>query len=711
MSDLLIELLSEEIPARMQGKAAEDLKRLVTDGLVERGLTYGHAAAFATPRRLVLAVQGLAERSSPVREERKGPRTDAPEKAVEGFLRSTGLTRDQLEVRADKKAEVFFAVTTRPGREAPEIVAEALEAAVRGFPWPKSMRWGSGDLRWVRPLQSILCLLTREDGAEVVPLVLDGIAAGQETRGHRFMAPAPFRVTGFEDYEARLRRAFVLLDPAERAAKIAHDAAQLAFARGLEIVEDPRLLAEIAGLVEWPVVLMGAIEARFLDLPPEVLQTSMREHQKFLSARNPATGRIEAYVVVANRETADGGAAILAGNARVLAARLSDAAFFWTNDLATLLPEMAAKLDVVTFHNKLGTVGERIGRIAALARELAPLVGADPDLAERAARLAKADLASSMVYEFPELQGVMGRYYAERAGEDLAVAAAAQEHYAPLGPSDAVPTAPVSVAVALADKIDTLTGFWAIGEKPTGSGDPFALRRAALGVIRIVQETGVRLGLRRLFAAHLETVNKSVDAARLRLALEDAATVPPPAPGAEPVAADLAAFFHDRLKVYLRDKGIRHDVIDACLAMPGNDDLTLVTRRAEALAAFLKTEDGANLLQGFKRANNILTAEEKKDGVEYSLEPDPQFAETASEKALFGALDRAEAAIAPALAAEDFAAAMTALASLRAPIDAFFEETVVNAPSPLVRRNRLCLLNRIRAVMTRVAAFSVVEGG
>lgn len=711
MSDLLIELLSEEIPARMQGKAAEDLKRLVTDGLVERGLTYGHAAAFATPRRLVLAVQGLAERSSPVREERKGPRTDAPEKAVEGFLRSTGLTRDQLEVRADKKAEVFFAVTTRPGREAPEIVAEALEAAVRGFPWPKSMRWGSGDLRWVRPLQSILCLLTREDGAKVVPLVLDGIAAGQETRGHRFMAPAPFRVTGFEDYEARLRRAFVLLDPAERAAKIAHDAAQLAFARGLEIVEDPRLLAEIAGLVEWPVVLMGAIEARFLDLPPEVLQTSMREHQKFLSARNPATGRIEAYVVVANRETADGGAAILAGNARVLAARLSDAAFFWTNDLATLLPEMAAKLDVVTFHNKLGTVGERIGRIAALARELAPLVGADPDLAERAARLAKADLASSMVYEFPELQGVMGRYYAERAGEDLAVAAAAQEHYAPLGPSDAVPTAPVSVAVALADKIDTLTGFWAIGEKPTGSGDPFALRRAALGVIRIVQETGVRLGLRRLFAAHLETVNKSVDAARLRLALEDAATVPPPAPGAEPVAADLAAFFHDRLKVYLRDKGIRHDVIDACLAMPGNDDLTLVTRRAEALAAFLKTEDGANLLQGFKRANNILTAEEKKDGVEYSLDPDPQFAETASEKALFGALDRAEAGIAPALAAEDFAAAMTALASLRAPIDAFFEETVVNAPSPLVRRNRLCLLNRIRAVMTRVAAFSVVEGG
>ncbi|PJN95182.1 glycine--tRNA ligase subunit beta, partial [Amaricoccus sp. HAR-UPW-R2A-40] len=373
MSDLLLELLSEEIPARMQGKAADDLRRLVTDGLVERGLTYGHAAAFATPRRLVLAIEGLAERSSPVREERKGPRVDAPAQAVEGFLRSTGLTRDQLEVRADKKAQVYFAVTVKPGREAAGIVAETVEAVVRGFPWPKAMRWGSGDLRWVRPLQSILCLLSRQDGADVVPLEIDGLRAGQETRGHRFLAPDRFAVAGYDDYAARLRRAFVLLDPAERAARIAHDAGQLAFARGLEVVEDPRLLAEIAGLVEWPVTLMGRIEERFLDLPPEVLQTSMREHQKFLSARNPATGRIEAYVVVANRETADHGAAILAGNARVLAARLSDAAFFWENDLATPLEEMAGKLGAVTFHNKLGTQGERIARIAALARELAAL--------------------------------------------------------------------------------------------------------------------------------------------------------------------------------------------------------------------------------------------------------------------------------------------------------------------------------------------------
>lgn len=752
MSDLLLELFSEEIPARMQGKAAEDLRRLVTDGLVERGLTYAHAAAFATPRRLVLAIEGLAERSSPVREERKGPKVGAPEAAVEGFLRSTGLTRDQLEVRADKKGEVFFAVTVKPGREAAGIVAETVEAAVRGFPWPKAMRWGSGDLRWVRPLQSILCVLSREDGAEVVPLEIDGIAAGRETSGHRFLAPGRFAVAGYDDYAARLRRAFVLLDPAERSAKIAHDAGQLAFARGLEVVEDPRLLAEIAGLVEWPVTLMGRIEERFLDLPPEVLQTSMREHQKFLSARNPATGRIEAYVVVANRETADGGAAILAGNARVLAARLSDAAFFWENDLATPLEEMAGKLGAVTFHNKLGTQGERIARIAALARELAPLVGADPDLAERAARLAKADLASAMVYEFPELQGVMGRYYAERAGEDAAVAAAAQEHYAPLGPSDAVPTAPVSVAVALADKIDMLTGFWAIGEKPTGSGDPFALRRAALGVIRVLLQNQSRLGLISFFENELvrkvrkwgadwrvyelqDDGNGNIRWYPAMIVMDEDVAIEEPLsfkeiqerfiqgtlsfdeagsnrlPALRELSADLLSFFHDRLKVYLRDKGVRHDVIDACLAMPGNDDLTLVTRRAEALAAFLKTEDGANLLQGFRRANNILTAEEKKDGVEYSLDPDPGFAETAAEKALFAALDRAEAEIAPAVAREDFAAAMTGLAGLRAPIDGFFESTVVNAESPIVRRNRLCLLNRIRVVMTRVAAFAQVEGG
>lgn len=710
MPDLLLELFSEEIPARMQAKAAADLRRLVTDGLVERGLTYAHAAAFATPRRLALALEGLADRSPSLREERKGPRADAPEKAIEGFLRSTGLSREALERRADKKGDILVAVIDKPGRPAAEIVAETVEAVVRDFPWPKSMRWGSGNLRWVRPLQSILCILTTEAGAEVVPVEIDGIRAGDTTRGHRFHAPETFAVTSFEDYAAKLQRGHVLLDPAHRAEKIEHDARQLAFASGRELVKDPGLLAENAGLTEWPVTLMGRIEARFRDLPPEVLQTSMRENQKFFSLREPG-GAITAYLLVANRETADDGATILAGNARVLTARLADAEFFWRNDLRTPLADMAAKLDAVTFHNKLGTQGERVARIAALARELAPLVGADPDLAERAARLAKADLASQMVYEFPELQGVMGRYYAERAGEDPAVAAAAPEHYQPLGPSDAVPTAPVSVAVALADKLDTLTGFWAIDEKPTGSKDPFALRRAALGVIRLVLDNGVRLHLldallppiRRNRAAMAALAPEGVEVPDLsndRVERECALVL----------AGDLLAFLADRLKVYLRDQGIRHDVIDACFQLGGQDDLVLLVARVRALQAFLGTEDGANLLAGYKRAVNILTQEEKKDGVEYSLDPDPRFTETLEEGGLFAALDAAEAALAPALAAEDLAGAMAALAGLRGPIDAFFETTVVNAPSATVRRNRLCLLNRIRAVMNRVAVFSAVEG-
>jgi len=712
MPDLLLEILSEEIPARMQAKAAEDLRRLVTDGLVERGLTYAHAAAFVTPRRLTLAVEGLAARSAAVREERKGPRVDAPAAAIEGFVRSTGLGLDALEIRADKKAQVYFAVTVRPGREAAGIVAEAVEAAIRGFPWPKSMRWGEGALRWVRPIRSILCILTDEAGHETVPLAVEGIAAGDLTRGHRFMAPATLAVASFEDYAGKLRRAFVLIDPAERAERIAHDAEQLAFARGLELVPDPGLLAEIAGLVEWPVVLLGAIEARFLALPPEVLQTSMREHQKFLSVRDPASGRIEGYVVVANRETADGGATILAGNARVLAARLSDAAFFWENDLATPLDEMAGKLAAVTFHNRLGSQAERIGRIAALAREIAPAVGADADLAERAARLAKADLASQMVYEFPELQGVMGRYYARRAGEAAEVAAAAAEHYAPLGPSDAAPTAPVSVAVALADKLDTLTGFWAIDEKPTGSKDPFALRRAGLGVIRILLEGGLRL---RLIEALAPPVR------RCRVAMATLAPAEPRVPDlsddvverecALVLAGDLVGFLAERLKVHLRGEGVRHDVIDAAFQLGGQDDLVLLVARVRALQAFLATEDGANLLAGYRRAVNILAQEEKKDGVEYSLDPMPDLAETDAERALFAALDKAAAALGPALAAEDFAAAMGALSRLRAPIDAFFDTTTVNAASPMLRRNRLCLLNRIRAVMNRVAVFAAIEGG
>lgn len=739
MPDLLLELLSEEIPARMQAKAAADLRRLVTDGLVERGLTYAHAAAFATPRRLALAIEGLAEASPQLREERKGPRADAPAKAIEGFLRSTGLARHQLETRADRKGDILVAVIDRPGRPAAEIVAETVEAVVRDFPWPKSMRWGAGTLRWVRPLHSILCILGRESGAEVVPFAIDGIAAGDVTRGHRFHAPDPFAVTSFEDYAAKLARAHVILDPAHRAERIEHDARQLAFATGLELVEDPGLLAENAGLTEWPVTLMGRIEERFRDLPPEVLQTSMRENQKFFSLRDPASGAITAYLLVANRDTTDDGATILAGNARVLTARLADAEFFWRNDLRTPLAQMVAKLDAVTFHNKLGSQGWRIHRVATLARDLAPAVGADPDLAERAARLAKADLATQMVYEFPELQGIMGRYYALRAGEPETVANAAPEHYQPLGPSDAVPTAPVSVAVALADKLDTLTGFWAINEKPTGSKDPFALRRAGLGVIRSLCENHVRLNLNEFLeralrenehaAAVTASIPKSAatkryleltdrdphdyymqEIAQTLLATPDEKAAIQRSEERRERVVDLLAFLHDRLKVHLRGEGIRHDVIDAALPMSGQDDLVLLVARVEALQAFLASEDGANLLAGYKRAANILTQEERKDGVEYSLDPDPRFAETPEEGALFAALDTAEAALAPALAAEDFAAAMAALARLRAPIDAFFETTVVNAPSAAVRRNRLCLLNRIRAVMNRVAIFAAIEG-
>ncbi|MDC0738099.1 glycine--tRNA ligase subunit beta [Cognatishimia sp. SS12] len=683
MPDLLIELFSEEIPARMQTRAAEDLKKAVTNGLVEAGLTYAHASAFSTPRRLTLALEGMLAESPTVREERKGPKVGAPEKAIEGFLRGAGLTMDQLEERETPKGNVYFASIEKPGRPAADIVAEVLEATIRNFPWPKSMRWGAGSLRWVRPLHSILCITSDEAGTEIVPLTIDGITAGDTTEGHRFMGTGRFAVSNFEDYAAKLKRNHVVLSAEERAEMIAADAQNLAFAQGLELVDDKGLLAEVAGLVEWPVTLMGDIAEDFLSLPPEVLQTSMKEHQKFFSVKNPKTGRIEKFITVANRETRDTGATILAGNQKVLFARLSDAKFFWENDVRTAkagASEWLEKLGNVTFHNKLGSQAERIDRIAALAREIAPIVGADADLAEQSARWAKADLSSEMVYEFPELQGLMGRYYAEFAGHPAEVAAAALEHYSPLGPSDDVPTAPVSVAVALADKLDLLTGFWAIDEKPTGSKDPFALRRAALGVIRLILQNGISAPL-------------------LALPLREDAD-----------KADLLAFFHDRLKVFLRDQGVRHDIIDACIAMEGNDDIALLVNRAKALQAFLSTEDGENLLQGFKRANNILTQAEEKDGVEYSFGADLKFVEDDSEKALFDALDTLEAPIAEAIKGEDFAAAMAGLAKLRAPIDAFFEAVQVNSDNEVVRRNRLNMLSRIRGLCLSVADLTKVEG-
>ncbi len=691
MPDLLIELFSEEIPARMQRRAADDLKRLVTDGLVEAGLTYASAGAFATPRRLTLSIEGLLEKSPNKREERKGPRTDAPEKALEGFLRSTGLTKDQLEARDDKKGQVWFATIETPGRPAADIVAEVLEATIRSFPWPKSMVWGAGSLRWVRPLHRILCVLSDEAGASVVPVKVDGIDAGDITEGHRFHAPAAFAVSGFDNYEAKLKRAHVILRADERADAIWQTATNMAFAKGLEVVEDKGLLAEVSGLVEWPVVLMGAIDDAFLDLPPEVLQTSMKEHQKFFSVKNPKTGRIEAFVTVANRETDDDGATILAGNQKVLSARLSDAKFFWENDLRVAKDGMGPWKDAlssVTFHRKLGTQAERVARIASLAREIAPLVGADPDEAALAAEIAKADLTSEMVYEFPELQGTMGRYYADVAGLPEAVAAAAEDHYAPLGPTDAVPSAPVSIAVALADKIDLLTGFWAIEEKPTGSKDPFALRRAALGVIRTITENGLRLSLDTFFDAGLKQHSGAKDS----------------------VGADLLSFLHDRLKVALKDQGIRHDILDSVLAKDGADDIVHVQARALALSRFSGSTDGENLIQGFKRANNILTQAEAKDGVEYSFGPDKKYAEAPEELALFDALTEAEPSIKAALEAEDFDAAFGQMASLRAPIDAFFEAVQVNAESQVLRRNRLNLLHLIRQTLGSVADLSRLEG-
>lgn len=696
MPDLLIELFSEEIPARMQSKAADDLKKLITGGLVDAGLTYDSAACFSTPRRLCLTLSGLTAKSPTLSEERRGPKVGAPDKAIEGFLRGAGVAREDLVEREEKKGNFYFATVITPGRKAENLIGDVLEKTIRTFPWAKSMRWGTSALRWVRPLHRILCILSDEAGARIVPVDVEGIISSDKTEGHRFMSPGAFSVASFEDYETQLKTRHVILSAEARAETIWHDATNMAFAAGLEVVEDPSLLREVAGLVEWPVVLMGDIDENFLGLPPEVLQTSMKEHQKFFSLSNPQTGRIEKFITVANVETKDQGATILAGNQKVLFARLSDAKFFWENDLRIAknegLDAWTARLSNVTFHRELGSQSERIARIAALARQIASSTGADPDQAAKAAEVAKADLSSEMIYEFPDLQGLMGRYYAKVAGLSPEIAAACEDHYSPLGPSDDVPTAPISATVALADKIDTLTGFWAIGEKPTGSKDPFALRRAALGVIRLVLENKFTLPLNDVFAKSAEIVGPR---------------------GKTPALADsgeLRQFFHDRLKVFLRDEGIRHDVIDACIAMDGNDDLTLLVSRAQALNDVLTTEDGENLVQGFKRANNILTQAESKDGVEYSFGADVKFAEDDAEKALFAALDAADDRIKPAMAIEDFPSAMEAMAALREPIDAFFNAVQVNSENQIIRRNRLNLLSRIRSTCGLVADLTLLNG-
>ena len=717
MPDLLIELQSEEIPARMQANAAEDLKRLVTDGLAEAGLSHDEAASYVTPRRLILTVAGLPKMSPATREERKGPSVSAPEKALDGFLRSTGLSKEDLEARDGRKGQVWFAVIEREGRPASQIVAEVLDAVIREFPWPKSMRWGSGSLRWVRPLRSIVCVLSDCDGAEVIDLDVDGIRAGDRTVGHPFMAPEPIIVTFPGAYFAAMQEAKVVVSAREREEIIMSEATRLTDERGLELVEDRGLLSEVAGLVEWPVVLLGEIGEEFLNLPPEVLLASMKAHQKFFSVRN-SSGQLTHFIAVADLETADRGATIMAGNQKVLRARLSDAKFFWENDLRVARNGMKAWTDMlgkVTFHNRLGSQAERIERVSLLASEIASTLRADPKQAIEAARIAKADLSSEMVYEFAELQGVMGEHYARAAGKSAEVARVAREHYKPLGPSDDVPNGSLSIAVALADKIDTLAGFWAIDEKPTGSKDPFALRRAALGVIRLILENDLRLSFceiavepsQRADKAALEHGSHDDEGKKLKqMVLEEDYRKGPNGP----LPRGILEFLHDRMKVFLRGKGLRHDVIDACLAMPGEDDLTLLVKRSTALSAFLDSEDGENLTQGFKRAHNILKQAEERDGVEYALVPDPKLAETDEERSLFDALERAEAAILPAMRAEDFESAMSAMASLRAPIDGFFDEVQVNAADESLRRNRLNLLHRISETCLAVADLSRIEG-
>ncbi|MEX4007307.1 glycine--tRNA ligase subunit beta [Neoaquamicrobium sediminum] len=726
MPDLLLELRSEEIPARMQRKAAGDLKKMVTDGLVDAGLTYEAATEYWTPRRLTLDIRGLTARSKDVREERKGPSTKAPEQAVQGFLRSAGLSSvEEAQIQSDpKKGEFYVAVIERPGRPAEEIIADLMPGIVRSFPWPKSMRWGAasakpGSLRWVRPLQSILCTFGPEtEEPVVVDFEVDGIRAGNVTYGHRFHAPGEIIVRRFDDYVSKLEAAKVVLDAERRKSIILDDAKNLAFAAGLELVDDEGLLEEVSGLVEWPVVLMGEFEQAFLDIPPEVIRLTIRANQKCFVTRPQGDGdRLSnRFVLVSNIEAKDGGVEIAHGNGKVVRARLSDAVHFWKTDqadlpdLATLeasaakfgldlrkpLDQRMARLDHlgVTFHAKLGTQGERVERIRRLARELAPLVGADPDLADRAAVLAKADLQTEVVGEFPELQGAMGRKYALLQGEDASVAAALEEHYRPQGPSDVVPTDPVSVAVALADKLDTLVGFWAIDEKPTGSKDPYALRRAALGVIRIVVENGVRVALRERVAVH------AVDTGLLDL--QDIG-------GFDSSAADdLLSFFHDRLKVYLRDKGAGHDLIDAVIS-PEADDLLLVTSRVAALGIFLDSDDGKNLLAGTKRAANILAAEEKK-GTTVADAVDPALLREPAEKKLFDAVNQAEKNAGEAIQKQDFSAAMLALSALREPVDSFFEAVLVNDEDEAVRANRLALLARIREATGQVADFSKIAG-
>jgi glycyl-tRNA synthetase beta chain len=743
MAELLLELFSEEIPARMQGRAAEDLRRLVSEGLRAQGLEIGPARAFATPRRLALVAEDVPERTPAIKEERKGPRVGAPDAAIEGFLKSAGLRSiaEAQIVKDEKRGDFYLARIERPGRPAREVIAEVLPEVILRFPWPKAMRFNrrlngatrkgsasetsAAELRWVRPLVSILCVLE----GKVVPFEVAGIESDNETRGHRFLGRGVFRVKGFADYVKQLKAHKVVLDRDERAALIAQEARALARTHKLALVEDEALLLENAGLTEWPVVLMGEFDRAFLSVPPEVLSTAMKQHQKCFSLKDPRTGKLaNRFVVVANLTAKDGGKQIVAGNEKVMRARLADAKFFWEQDLKRPLDEMASGLAGITFHEKLGTQKERVERIAELAFHIAESVDANKEDARRAAQLCKADLVSGMVGEFPELQGLMGRYYALAAKAKPEIARAIELHYKPKGPNDTVPKVEegdaVAVAVALADKLDTLVGFWAIGEKPTGSGDPYQLRRAALGVIRIVLENDLRLALAAVCTRHLQRFHardrehhRQLDVARQKQALTAAVIsagasqpIHPDFSAIDPRAADLVAFFAERLKVYLREKGARYDLIDAVFALPEQDDLALIVKRVEALAEFLKTDDGANLLIGVKRAVNIIRDEEKNDKRSYAGKADPRLLVEPQEKVLHAAVQKVQADTTAAINVENFAGAMRALAELRAPVDAFFDSVTVNVADTRLRENRLRLLSEIRSATLNVADFSRIAG-
>lgn len=722
MPDLLLEFFSEEIPARMQRRAAEDLKSLVTNALVDAGLPYEGAKAYFTPRRLALHVAGVPAGSAATREERKGPRVGAPEKAVEGFLRGAGLVSiDEATIQTDpKKGDFYVAVIEKPGRDAKDIIAGFMPGIVRNFPWPKSMKWGSGSMRWVRPLHSIIATFGPEtEEPETIEFEVDGITSSNTTRGHRFLGDEVLTVRRMDDYAAQLEKHKVVLDADRRKDIILNDAKDRALALGLELVEDPGLLEEVAGLVEWPVVLTGSFDEKFLEIPDECTRLTIRVNQKCFVMKDPKTGKLaNKFILVSNITSPDDGKLIVAGNEKVIRARLSDAWFFWETDLKTQLADNLPKLDSIVFHEKLGTQGERVKRLEELAAELAPIVGASKDKAVRAAKLAKADLVSQMVYEFPELQGLMGRTYAAKQGEDESVAIAIEDHYRPQGPSDSVPTDPVAIAVALADKLDLLAGFWAIDEKPTGSKDPFALRRAALGVIRIVLENNLRLPVWDAIGAALSSLpehvikqggaNASAES-KLLAAIEfegEEFTYNP----MKAITFDLLSFFADRLKVHLKDEGARHDLIDAVFALGGQDDLLMVVKRVEALGAFVSSDDGANLAAGYKRAVNILRAEEKKDGAPVEGRPHADLLQEQAEIDLAAAIDTARAAAEAAVGAEDFEGAMAALSKLRAPVDKFFEDILVNADDPALRKNRLQLLAEIRDATHVVADFSKVAG-